>query len=155
MNEDSLLEEKRVWMMRRNCSFSPKQLGLFYLAQSLFALIVASFFWWRGVWLVMPFTLIELSVLAILLLIYARHTSDYESVKLENGFIEVQSQKASVHQLISWNAVWVSIYPELNERQLMTLRYQGKVQEFGKFLTVAQRYQLLKEIQHELKSIKL
>ena len=155
MNEDSLLEEKRVWMMRRNCSFSPKQLGLFYLAQSLFALIVASFFWWRGVWLVMPFTLIELSVLAILLLIYARHTSDYESVKLENGFIEVQSQKASVHQLISWNAVWVFIYPELNERQLMTLRYQGKVQEFGKFLTVAQRYQLLKEIQHALKSIKL
>ena len=67
----------------------------------------------------------------------------------------MQSQKASVHQLISWNAVWVSIYPELNERQLMTLRYQGKVQEFGKFLTVAQRYQLLKEIQHELKSIKL
>jgi uncharacterized membrane protein len=102
MNEDSLLEEKRVWMMRRNCSFSPKQLGLFYLAQSLFALIVASFFWWRGVWLVMPFTLIELSVLAILLLIYARHTSDYESVKLENGFIEVQSQKDEGTQVTLW-----------------------------------------------------
>jgi uncharacterized membrane protein len=155
MSENSLQEEKRVWMMRRNCSFSPKQLGLFYLAQSLFALIVASFFWWQGVWLVMPFTLVELSVLAIALLIYARHTTDYESIKLENGFIEVQSQIANVHQLISWNALWVSIYPELNERQLITLRYQGKVQELGRFLTVVQRYQFLKEIQLALKSIKL
>lgn len=155
MYENSLHEVKCHWLMRRNCSFTPKQLGLFYLAQSLFALFVASFFWFRGVRMVMPFTLVELLILAISLLIYARHTTDYELVKLSDGHFEMEFFDAGHRQSLRWNALWVTLSPGLNERDLIVLRYQGKQQEIGRFLTIPQRRKFLKELQLIFKSIKL
>jgi uncharacterized membrane protein len=141
--------------MRRNCSFTPKQLGLFYLAQSVFALLVASFFWFRGVRFVMPFTLVELVILAIALVVYARHTTDYESLKISEGFCEIESCHAGYRQRHRWNALWVTLSPDLNERDLIVLSYQGKQHYIGRFLTVTQRRKFLKELQLIFKSIKL
>lgn len=155
MYENSLHGVERYWLMRRNCSFTPKQLGLFYLAQSLFALFVASFFWFRGVRMVMPFTLVELGILAIALIIYARHTTDYESVRLSDGHFEIESFKAGSRHHHRWNALWVTLNPNLNSNDLIVLRYQGKQQEIGRFLTIPQRRKFLKELQLIFKSIKL
>lgn len=155
MFENSLHGVERHWLMRRNCSFTPKQLGLFYLAQSVFALLVASFFWFRGVRFVMPFTLVELVILAIALVVYARHTTDYESLKFSEGVFEIESSHKGDRQHHRWNALWVTLSPDLNQRDLIVLSYQGKQHHIGRFLTVAQRRKFLKELQLIFKSIKL
>ncbi len=76
--EDS--QAKTVWLMRRNCSFTPKQVGIFYLSMVFFSGLITTYFWWIGAWMVLPFAVIELSVLGIALMIYARHASDYEKI---------------------------------------------------------------------------
>lgn len=105
--------------------------------------------------MVMPFTLVELLILAISLLIYARHTTDYELVKLSDGHFEMEFFDAGHRQSLRWNALWVTLSPGLNERDLIVLRYQGKQQEIGRFLTIPQRRKFLKELQLIFKSIKL
>lgn len=145
---------QKHWLMRRNCSFTPKQLGLFYLAQSAFALLVAIFFLWRGVPFILPFTLIELLVLAIALLIYARHTTDLEFVGFDQGMLEIRTINSGFEKNYRWNPEWVVVLPHLNVRQLLVLRYQGKEVELGKFIHISKRENFLKELQICLKSIK-
>lgn len=63
------------WLMKRNCSVSPRQFVLFYASLAGFSLAIAALLMWRGVWLVMPFTGIELLAVGVAFAIYARHAS--------------------------------------------------------------------------------
>ncbi|NCY00950.1 MAG: DUF2244 domain-containing protein [Burkholderiaceae bacterium] len=63
----------RTWHMKRNCSFTPKQVGYFYLSMLMFSSLIATYFLVQGIWMILPFTIIELTALGIALLIYARH----------------------------------------------------------------------------------
>ena len=85
-----LPQAKTVWLMRRNCSFTPKQVGIFYLSMVGFSGLITAYFWWVGAWMVLPFTLIELSALGIALLIYARHARDYEKITLHNSELTIE-----------------------------------------------------------------
>ena len=57
------------WLMKRNCSVSPRQFVLFYASLACFSLAIAALLMWRGVWLVMPFTGIELLVVGVALIL--------------------------------------------------------------------------------------
>ena len=102
-------QAKTVWLMRRNCSFTPKQVGIFYLSMVCFSGLITSYFWWIGAWMVLPFTLIELSVLGIALLIYARHARDYEKITLENSELTIELNLGYKKSLTQWNAPWVRV----------------------------------------------
>lgn len=98
-----------VLLMRRNCSFTPKQVGLFYLSMLLFSSLIASYFYWRGAWMIVPFAMIELLVLGIALLIYARHATDYEKITIRDGLmdIEIVTGRKKVSQ--QWPLLWLRI----------------------------------------------
>jgi uncharacterized membrane protein len=53
------------WVMKRNCSFTPKQLLSVYLAVSAIALVIGTVFWWHGAVAVLPFAGVECLVLGI------------------------------------------------------------------------------------------
>ena len=72
--------EGYVWVCKRNCSMSPSQLLGFFVSLSLVSLLVAGLCWLGGAKLVTPFTLLELLVMAVALLAYARHAADRERV---------------------------------------------------------------------------
>jgi len=55
-----------------------------------FSGLITTYFWWIGAWMVVPFTLIELSVLGIALLIYARHARDYEKITLQDSELIIE-----------------------------------------------------------------
>ena len=61
------------WLMKRNCSVSPRQFVLFYLSLALFSLFIAFLLVLSGAWLVLPFTGIELLAVGVAFAIYARH----------------------------------------------------------------------------------
>lgn len=79
------------WILRRNCSVSPRQLGSFYLGLGSLSLAIAAMFWWHGATLVMPFAGLELLALGAALLLYARHATDRELLRLDadSGRLEV------------------------------------------------------------------
>ena len=139
------------WLFKRNCSFTPKQVGIFYLAQSTFSLIVASFFLYQGVWLILPFTLLELAVLAIALLIYARHATDYEKIDIRQGELLVETSSAGKVMQFVFNPSWVRVDSVLNSQKLISINYQGQVLEVGRFIHVSLRKNFLIEFAQALR----
>ena len=127
------------WLFKKNCSFTPKQVGIFYLAQSTLSLIVASFFLYQGVWLILPFTLLELAVLAIALLIYARHATDYEKIDIRQGELLVETSNAGKVMQFVFNPSWGRVDSVLNSQKLISINYQGQVLEVGRFIHVSLR----------------
>jgi len=139
------------WLFKKNCSFTPKQVGIFYLAQSTLSLIVASFFLYQGVWLILPFTLLELAVLAIALLIYARHATDYERIDIRQGELLVETSNAGKVMQFVFNSSWVRVDSVLNSQKLISINYQGQVLEVGRFIHVSLRKNFLIEFAQALR----
>ena len=139
------------WLFKKNCSFTPKQVGIFYLAQSTLSLIVASFFLYQGVWLILPFTLLELAVLAIALLIYARHATDYEKIDIRQGELLVETSSAGKVMQFVFNPSWVRVDSVLNSQKLISINYQGQVLEVGRFIHVSLRKNFLIEFAQALR----
>ncbi len=67
------------WLMKRNCSVLPRQFVGFYLSLSLVFIAIATSLFLNGAWLVLPFTGIELTVVGVAFVIYARW------VRIETG----------------------------------------------------------------------
>ena len=72
----------RDWLMKRNCSVSPRQFVCFYMSLAAFSLLIALVLVLRGAWLVLPFTGIDLLAVGVAFAIYARHAVDYERIRL-------------------------------------------------------------------------
>jgi uncharacterized membrane protein len=77
MNRD-LLRERREWLLRRNCSLSPRQMGMAYGLMCVFSFAVATGFVMIGLWQVLLFTVLEMTAVAAAFLYFARHATDYE-----------------------------------------------------------------------------
>lgn len=140
----------RIWHMRRNCSFTPRQVGLFYLSMVCFSCLIAAYFWWQGAWMILPFTFAELLVLGIALLIYARHASDYERVILNGTEFTIELFLGNRRTVVSWNAPWVRVKdPELKsgtQKHLVTLEMGQEAVQIGQFIFAHERAHLAQEI---------
>jgi uncharacterized membrane protein len=148
-------QAKTVWLMRRNCSFTPKQVGIFYLSMVVFSGLITTYFWWIGAWMVLPFAVIELSVLGIALLIYARHARDYEKITLQNSELTIELNLGDKNSLTQWNAPWVRVKdPEsLHDRKkdLVILESGAQTISIGQFILAEKRHDLAKEIRQALR----
>jgi uncharacterized membrane protein len=147
-------QAKTVWLMKRNCSFTPKQVGIFYLSMVCFSGLITTYFWLIGAWMVVPFTLIELSVLGIALLIYARHARDYEKITLQNSELVIELNLGYKKSLTQWNAPWVRVKdPESlydRKKDLVILESGAQTISIGQFILAEKRHDLAKEIRQAL-----
>lgn len=141
---------QKNWLMKRNCSLSPRQVGWFYLSIVILSFTIASFFAWQGAWLVLPFSGLEVAILGWALLYYARHASDYEHVWLEDDALVIEQVSASQRVRHVLNPQWVRV--ELGEprneplRELVALHSGGRVVQVGRFLDSAGRRRLANEL---------
>lgn len=145
----------KVWLMKRNCSFTPKQVGLFYLSMVCFSSVITIYFWWQGAWMVIPFSVIELLVLGIALLIYARHARDYEKITLEGSELFIELHLGNRFTQYRWNAPWVRIKdPESlkdQKKDLISLEMGTEVVKIGQFILAEKRADLAKEIRQAVR----
>src|SRR5690606_33494030 len=97
------------WLMRKNCSLSPRQLLFFYLSLTSVSFLFAIIFALQGLWVILPFAAAENLVLAGALLYYARHALDRECVVLIEDELHVYVVDGSrvVHHC--FNARWVRL----------------------------------------------
>lgn len=142
------------WIFKKNCSFTPKQVGLFYLAQSIFSLIVASFFLIQGIWLILPFTLFELLLLGIALLIYAKHATDYEEILLNQDTLVITTTHANQVNILTANLLWVKLSKQLTVKKLIGIEYKGQIIEIGKFIHVQKREDFRMQLAKSMRMMK-
>jgi uncharacterized membrane protein len=143
------------WKLKRNCSLAPRQLLGFYGVLCGLSLAVASFLWWIGARLVMPFAWAELLAVGVAMLAYARHATDSESIALRDDRLTVEHAWGSRVERVEFQSQWVRVEPEAGDGSLVELSGQGRRIAVGRYVRPELRRQLADELRMALRHSRL
>lgn len=151
------MSEATTWLIKRNCSASPRQ-----LAAVLLSLVAVSFtfgvgFAAAGLWMVLPFVGLELLAVAVAFLCYGRHAADFERIELTDGRLKVEQVDAQRRREFEFALPWVRV--ETSERgramgsrvQIELVSERQRV-EVGRHLLDSKRKLLARELKTALRS---
>jgi uncharacterized membrane protein len=144
-------EASMQWLLKRNCSASPRQMLAFFSATCLLSLAIAVFFWVQGATLVMPFAWLEMAAVGAALLVYARHAADSERIRLRPGSLCIEHMCGGRLERVEFAPAWVRVEPEHGERSLIELSGQGRRIAVGRFVRPELRRQLADELRCALR----
>lgn len=138
------------WLMRKNCSFSPRQVMLFYLSLTSVSFLFALIFTLQGLWVILPFAIVENLVLAGALLYYARHALDRECVALVRDELHVYLVDGSrvVHHC--FNPRWVRLEWRGRLGDALWLCQGDREIPLGRYLILDDRRAFARELRHAM-----
>lgn len=139
------------WLLKRNCSVTPRQTLLFYASLSALSLGIASFFWFGGASLVMPFALLEIGLVGGALLLFARHAADRETISLRPGRLTVEHVSGRHVERAEFAPAWVRVEPAHDNGSLIEISGQGQRIAVGRFVRPELRRQLADELRWALR----
>ena len=139
------------WFLGRNCSVTPAQLGWLYLSLCLVTMGIGTFFWFQGAVLVLPFAWLELTVVGVAFLVYARHAADREHILLTGRRLVVETEHAGRLERAEFNRDWVRVEPAVDGRSLIEVSGQGRRVIVGRHLRPELRPALAREIRAALR----
>jgi len=143
---------KYDWVMKRNCSLSPRQVGLAYALLCVGALGIAAVFALQGIWFMLAFALVEMAGTAVALLNYARHATDHERIALSERCLLVERVRAGCREQVRLDPAWTRIsLPDHRPRTLIQLESRGVKVEIGSYATDATRRQVAQELRRALR----
>lgn len=140
------------WVLKRNCSLTPKQLFGAYLALCAVSLGIALGFTWHGASPVLAFAGIELLLVGAALLVYARHAADQERITLADGALCVEHQRGPQTERTQFRAAWVRVEPRHGEGSLVELSGDGRHSFVGRYLRADLRTPLAQELRAALRA---
>lgn len=139
------------WLLKRNCSVSPAQLAWWYVSLCVVSLGIASFFWWQGATLVMPFAWLELLVVGVAFSVYARHAADGERIVLQGEQLLVELENAGRLERAAFNRQWVRVEPRGGDGSLIEVSGQGRSVKVGRHVRPELRPALARDIRQALR----
>lgn len=139
------------WVFKRNSSLAPRQVMWFYASLCVLSLGLASVFWLRGATMVMPFAWVEMLLVGIALLVYARHAADSERIDLHEDQLTVENISGSRVERVAFNPGWVRVEPRHGDHSLIDLSGQGRRISIGRFVRPELRVQLADELRWALR----
>ncbi len=139
------------WFLRRNCSVTPAQLGWLYASLCALSLGVATFFWFQGAVLVLPFAWVELAAVGVAFFAYARHAVDGETISLRGRRLVVELECAGQLRRSEFDRDRVRVEPSVADRSLIELSGQGRRVNIGRYLRPELRPVLAQEIRRALR----
>ena len=139
------------WFLRRNCSVTPRQLILIYLSLCVLSLAIGVLFWVKGATLVLPIAWIELVAVGIAFLVYARHASDGETIRLTEGQLVIEQENGGRLSRSEFRREWVRVEPGAADNSLIALSEQGRTVHIGRFVRPELRPVLAREIRMALR----
>jgi uncharacterized membrane protein len=143
------------WKLKRNCSLAPRQLFGLYAVLCALSLAIASFFWWVGARMVMPFAWLELLGVGVALLAYARHAADGEAIALRDDRLTVEHASGNRRERVEFQPWWVRVEPETGDGSLVELSGQGRRIAVGRYVRPELRRQLADELRMALRHSEL
>jgi uncharacterized membrane protein len=139
------------WLQRRNCSITPRQLGLVYASLCSVSLLIGAFFFLQGAPLVLAFTGVELLAVGCALLLFARHAGDREVLTLVGRSLQVEQCIGSRVQRTQFAAEWINVEPAAGQGSLVELSGRGQQVRVGRFLRPELRSAFARELRHALR----
>jgi uncharacterized membrane protein len=139
------------WLLRRNCSITPRQLGGVYLSLCVFSVLIASFFFWQGAPYVMAFAGLELLLVGAALLAFARHVGDREVLTLAGRSLTVEQVNGSRVERTDFTAEWLTVEPVGDHGSLLQLSGEGRTVRVGRFLRPELRGAFARELRLALR----
>ena len=141
------------WLLKRNCSMSPAQLFAVYLSMCAVSLAIALGFTWQGASPVLAFAGIELMLVGVALLVYARHALDGETVRLQGGRLSVERECAGRRETLEFGgAPRVRIRTLAHEQDLIELQAPGRRLSVGRHVRPQWRCALAGEMRRALQA---
>jgi uncharacterized membrane protein len=140
------------WVLKRNCSITPKQLFGTYLALCAVSLTIALAFTWNGASPVLAFAAIEMLLVGAALLVYARHAADQERITLAGGALSVEHQRGLQTERTEFRAAWVRVEPRHGEGSLVELSGDGHQTFVGRYVRPEMRTPLAQELRVALRA---
>ncbi|QPC33108.1 DUF2244 domain-containing protein [Caldimonas thermodepolymerans] len=134
------------WDLRRNCSLTPRQcvLALGVLAAMTLALALAM--WGAGFPLVAPYALVNVAVIAVAMVQYARRARDGETLTLTPDGLEVHRRWRGAESVERFDLRWVTLDRATDAGAPIVLRERGRVLEVGTQATPARRRAVEQEL---------
>jgi uncharacterized membrane protein len=134
------------WLLKPNCSMSPRQLGGVYLSLCAVAALISGFFYAQGAPWVAAFAGLELLALGAALLVFARHAGDRETITLAGGLLHVHRAHGSRTTEHTLPLQGLAVEPAAGQGSLVQLRGRGHTVCVGRHLRAEQRAQLASEL---------
>lgn len=139
------------WLLKRNCSISPMQMAGLYGSLCSISMLIAVYFWSHGATMILPFALLEMAVVGLAFLLYARHAVDRERIELRGLSLVVELDKGGRTERCEFNREWVRVEPKADDRSLIELSGQGRRVQVGRFVRPELRATLAREIRSALR----
>ena len=139
------------WVLRRNCSITPRQLGAVYLSLCALSAAISAGFWWHGAPVVTAFAGVELLLVGAALLVYARHAADREVLTLNGRSLAFERQLGAQVEHAEFNADWLAVEPAGGQGSLVELSARGRTVRVGRFLRPEARAAFAQELRRALR----
>lgn len=142
-----------TWVLKRNCSLTPRQSGAAYALLCAASFSIAFVFLLQGIWMVLAFTLVEMLAVGLALLHYARHALDVERIALLDGWLVVERIDAGRREEIRLDPVRLRVSgPAPRVQKLIRLESRDVRVEIGSYVSEPVRVQVAQELQRALRS---
>lgn len=138
------------WILKRNCSISPRQLAIAYVGLCMVSLAIAMFFTFHGAWYVLSFSILEMFAVALAFLHFGRHATDRERIALVDGYLIVELIQAEKARQFRLDPQWTRVEPPASSSGLIALKARGVHVEVGRFLTELKRHEFARELSRSL-----
>ena len=145
---------EQEWVLKRNCSMSPRQMALFYASICTVSLLLACFFAVQGAWYVMVFSMLELSAVGAAFLVYARHATDRECIVLTGRCLVVEVIESEKSRQYRFDASQLRVDGPGTKNTPVALVSGSMRIEVGRFLTQFKRRQLALELHSALLAVR-
>jgi uncharacterized membrane protein len=139
------------WKLQKNCALKPAQLVWIYLSLCCVSMLIGTLFWMQGATFVLGFAGLEVMVVGLAFLIYARHATDGEWISIEGGRVVVECETAGKRERAEFDRQWVRVEPGADERSLIEMSGRGRSVAVGRFVRPEQRLMLAQEIRRALR----
>ncbi len=139
------------WLLRRNCSMTPGQLGVVYLSLCTVSLFIAGFFFVQGAPVVLAFAGLELALVGLALMFFARHAGDRETLTLVGRSLQVEQCIGGRVERTQFAADWLHVEPAGGQGSLVQLSGKGQRVRVGRFLRPELRGAFARELRHALR----
>lgn len=139
------------WLLKRNCSLSPRQVLGLYLSMCALSLAIALGFTWHGAAPVLAFAGFEMFCVGVAFLVYARHAADCEHITLADGALTVTHRRGPHTDRTDFRAAWVRVEPTSADHSLVALSGDGREAQVGRYIRPEWRAALAQELRSALR----
>jgi uncharacterized membrane protein len=145
----------REWILKRNCSITPRQLVMVYAALCSVSLVVAVVFTLRGAWYILGFAILELAAVGLAFLQYGRHATDRELITLIGDTLSIELVRAERSQQYQLDSRHARVVMPGTGNDLIAVESRGLRVEVGRHLATWKRREFARELSLALRETRL